>query len=431
MIERYQDDLIRKLFSDKTRFETMVKIEMEALAARYAIERRFTEEQLHAAQLLMSARGVRVESIRNIEEQCGHETEAVVRYIVETLEPTPVARWVHYGLTSSDITDTALVLLMRNALSHVMDLLSGAMVAFEEWQAVDGATGCVGYTHGQPAVPMQFGDRTQEWADELLYAYEKLSEADAKLGHCGRLAGPVGTYLFVSRDIESYTLSTLGLETHEHGATQIVPRARFVVYAEALATLLAVVETIALDLWLLCLTGEVRLASSPSSSMPQKRNPTELERLCGLARLARGYEMALLESVPTALERDISQSSVERVALPDLAHLAAYASRSLTAVARRCTLVPDRMTAGSGRPEIWAHHLQHEAIVRLELGRNAAASQVRALVDQAQSLEDLLAMEVTGPDGRSHKVGGLLKPYMEGGNHDGRDEEGHSRHPVG
>jgi adenylosuccinate lyase len=276
-----------------------------------------------------------------------HDVAAFVD-VVQSRIGDPEASWVHYGLTSSDVVDTAQCATLVRAADLLVDaarrLVSALRARAEELIDVPVA----GRTHGMQAEPTTFGAKFALWAlqaDRDLGRLERARRAVA----VGKVSGAVGTYSNVDPSVEEHVCRALGLEPVP--ASQVIARDRHAEYLYACASAGATVEQIATEVRLLSRTevGEVEepfgSAQKGSSAMPHKRNPVLSERLCGLARLLRGYAVAGLEDVALWHERDISHSSVERVALPDASLLACYVLRKATALVSGLVVHAERARA--------------------------------------------------------------------------------------
>ena len=260
-----------------------------------------------------------VEHVEEIEERTQHDLAAFVDAVAETLGPD--GRWFHYGLTSSDVLDTALALQMRDAGGLILDGLDGALDAVVRRAEEHRETVMVGRTHGVHAEPTTFGAKLAGWAFELHRDRKRIADALEGM-RVGKLAGAVGTYAGGDPEVERVACERLGLAV-EPVATQVVPRDRHADLLSALALCAASLERFATEIRHLART-EVREVQEPfrrgqkgSSAMPHKRNPVVSERLCGLARVVRAAAAVGLENVALWHERDISHSSAERVVIPD------------------------------------------------------------------------------------------------------------------
>jgi adenylosuccinate lyase len=342
LIPRYSLAPMSDLFSDGTRLSTWLEVELlatEAWAELGVVPRE------HAAAIRERA-SFDVEAVQERERVTDHDVAAFVDVVQERVG-MPAGAWVHYGLTSSDVVDTALCL----SLTRAVDILDGVAAELEEalveaarrWRDLP----MVGRTHGIHAEPTTFGAKVALWALQVRRDRERLARAREAVA-VGKLSGAVGTYSNVDPYVEEHVCAALGLTPVP--STQVVARDRHAEFLYVCATIGATVETIALEIRHLQRT-EVGEASEPfregaqkgSSAMPHKRNPIKSEQLCGLARVLRANLQAGLEDVALWHERDISHSSVERIILPDSAILTHYVLVQATRLVRGLRVFPDRM----------------------------------------------------------------------------------------
>jgi adenylosuccinate lyase len=259
------------------------------------------------------------ERVAEIEQTTDHDTAAFVDAVAAQLGPE--GRWVHYGLTSSDVVDTALSLQIREAGGLVLAGVDRALETVARRAEEHRTTIAIGRSHGIHAEPITFGWKLAGWAFELDRARTRL-EAALEANRVGQLSGTVGTYAAVEPEVERIACERLGLEP-DPLSTQVIARDRHAELLGALALCATSLERFCVEIRHLART-EVREVEEPfakgmkgSSAMPHKRNPKVAERICGLARVVRGAALVGLENVPLWHERDISQSSAERVAIPD------------------------------------------------------------------------------------------------------------------
>jgi len=344
MIPRYSPGDVARLFSDENRFDTMLEVELlaaEALAHRGVIPadeasalrvRRPVIDELFVAE------------VAERELTTNHDTAAFVD-VVQARIGMPEGAWIHYGLTSSDVVDTALCHVLSQAMDIVIDettalrdALSQRAVATIDWPIT-------GRTHGMHAEPTTYGAKFALFALQVDRDLERARRARAGIA-VGKLSGAVGTYSNIDPEVEAYVCEHLELTPVP--ATQVIARDRHAEVLYACAALGTSMEQFALEVRHLS-RSEVGEAEEPfakgqkgSSAMPHKRNPVLSERLCGLARVLRGYLQAGLEDVALWHERDISHSSVERVVLPDALALTVYMLRKATGLAEGLVLHPDR-----------------------------------------------------------------------------------------
>ncbi len=344
MIPRYTLPEMADLFSDQARYRTWVQVEILASHAQAALGRvpHTAVSDMRAAPVPSAAR------VAELEKERDHEVLSFLAAYCEHL-PDHSARWVHLGMTSYDLVDTAL----GHTLARATDLLTQAArrlrsvlvdKALAHWDTV-----IVGRTHGVHAEPTTFGHKLAGHAFAVDRSIDRLTAARHAVA-VGTVSGSVGTYALIDPYVEEYVCRELGLGV-EPAPSQVVARDRHAQLVQATATLGACVEQIALELRLLQRT-EVReveeqrtTAYQGSSAMPHKRNPTASERLCGLARLLRGYASTALENVALWHERDLAHQSAERVILPDSLSIAHFQASAAADLVENLTVFPDRMRA--------------------------------------------------------------------------------------
>jgi adenylosuccinate lyase len=344
VIPRYTLPEMGALWTDEAKFATWVDVEVLACEAHASLG------VVPPADLEAIRQGTppTPERVREIERETDHDVIAFLTAFAETI-PGEASRWVHYGMTSSDLIDTAQAVLLVRACDLVLaraDALVDVLKrrALEEWDTV-----CVGRTHGVHAEPTTFGHKLGQFAFAVDRGRQRLRDARTAVA-VGSISGAVGTYSNVDPRVEAYVCEKLGLAV-EPVATQVVARDRHAGLVTALAVLAASVEQIGLEVRHLQRT-EVREAEEPfregqkgSSAMPHKRNPITCERICGLARVVRGHAAVALENVALWHERDISHSSAERVILPDALITVDYQLHLATRVVEGLRVFPERMRA--------------------------------------------------------------------------------------
>jgi adenylosuccinate lyase len=373
MITRYSRPELASLWADKYRFELWLEIE---LAACRAMERAGTVPTGTADRVRDGAAGkLDAARILEIEAITRHDVIAFLTH-VEQLAGEP-ARWLHLGMTSSDVLDTALALQTCRALDRILAGVSdlGAALAKRAREYVH--TPMIGRSHGIHAEPITAGLTFARWYAELARAAGRLARAREGIA-VGKIAGAVGVYGNLDPAIEREALDELGLRG-ETVATQIVARDRHAEVLGALALLGTAIEQIALGVrhWQRTEVGEAEegfgKGQKGSSAMPHKKNPILSENLTGLARLLRSYAQAGLEDVALWHERDISHSSVERVAMPDATILADFMVARTTTLVEGLVVHPARMRANLDRTgELYFSEAVLLALVKTGLPRQGA-----------------------------------------------------------
>ena len=342
MIPRYTRPEIGKAWSPQRKFECWLEVELAATEA-WAEEGAVPREAAEAAR---ANAAFTVEAVNEREKVTDHDVAAFVDVVAASVGEH--GRWVHYGLTSSDVLDTALALQLREAGEVVLASARGYRDALLERALEHRETLCVGRTHGVHAEPTSFGLRLAGFAFEADRNLNRLTDAFAQL-RFGKLSGAVGTYASVPPAVEARVMERLGLG-REDIATQVIPRDRHAVLLSQIAVAGAGLERFATEVRNLQRT-EVREVEEPfasgqqkgSSAMPHKRNPIRTERITGLARVLRGYAQAGLENVALWHERDISHSGAERVILPDATIGLDYMQELATKVAAGMNVRSERM----------------------------------------------------------------------------------------
>jgi adenylosuccinate lyase len=337
MIQRYTRPELAEVWSDHARFEAMRQVEVAACEELDGP----TGAELDAIR----AATFTVAEIDEREKVTDHDTAAFVDVL--SASAGPAGRWIHHGLTSSDVLDTGLALQLRRAAEIVLPDSRRLVEALAGAAREHVHTLCVGRTHGIHAEPTTFGIKLAGFAFEAHRNAGRLERAFAQAS-VGALSGAVGTYSATSPEFEERVLARLGL-AREPVSTQVVPRDRHAELLQAIALAGAGLERFATELRHLARTevGEVRepfgRGQKGSSSMPHKRNPIKSEQIVGLARVLRGNALAALEDVALWHERDISHSSVERVILPDSTILLDHMQRRARALVDGMVVDADRM----------------------------------------------------------------------------------------
>ena len=344
MIPRYTRPEVGEVWSAQRKLECWLEVELAATEA-WAEEGVVPKE---AAEACRERASFTVEAVDEREKVTDHDVAAFVDVVADSVGEH--GRWIHYGLTSSDVLDTALALQLREAGEVVLKGARAYRDALVERAMEHQDTLCVGRTHGVHAEPTTFGLRLAGFAFEADRNLARLTDAFEQLAF-GKLSGAVGTYASVSPAVEARVMERLGLG-REDVATQVIPRDRHAVLTSRCAIAGAGLERFATEVRNLQRT-EVREVEEPfasgkqkgSSAMPHKRNPIRTERITGLARVLRGYAQTGLENVALWHERDISHSGAERVILPDATICLDYMQDMATKVVTGMTVRTDRMLA--------------------------------------------------------------------------------------
>ena len=341
MIRRYTNPEMGAIWSEQRRYETWLEVELAALdvMADAGIVPREAALELRAKATFDVAR------IEEIEQTTQHDVIAFTTAVAEHVGPA--ARWLHFGLTSSDVVDTAQAIQMRQACDLIIRNVAGLMEAVRERADEHRRTPMIGRTHGVHAEPMTFGLKLALWYAELQRDLDRLLRARETIA-VGKISGAVGTFAHLDPDIEAQVCRRLNLEPAPV-SSQVIQRDRHAELFMALAITAASLEKFALEIRGLQKTeiGEVEepfgKGQKGSSAMPHKRNPVGCEQITGLARLLRANAMAALENVALWHERDISHSSVERVILPDSFIVLDHMLRRFTRIVRGMVVYAERM----------------------------------------------------------------------------------------
>ena len=330
MIERYETPEINAIWKDQNRFQKWLDVEL-AVCKAWNEAGKIPDEDYRN---IVDKASFSVQRIREIEEVTQHDVIAFVSSVAECIGES--GRYVHLGLTSSDVIDTASSLLLKESMDAVLDALKVLHKTIGEKALEYKMTPCAGRTHGIHAEPTTFGLKMLNHYAEIGRDIERIIQTKKEI-MVGGLSGAVGTYANCPPSIEARTCELLGLGV-DPVSTQVIQRDRHARVVTDLAICGASLERLALEVRHLQRT-EVLEASEPfkkgqkgSSAMPHKKNPILSERVCGMARLLRGYTVPAVENIALWHERDISHSSVERVMWPDVFHLILYMTKTMTKI---------------------------------------------------------------------------------------------------
>ena len=370
MIERYTHPEMAALWTDDARYQIWLDIERFALEGLVKVGKAPAE----ALQAYNEKATFSSERVLEIEKEVKHDVIAFLTNVAEYVGP--LSRYVHRGMTSSDVVDTCLAVQMRRAGLLIKKDVEGLMATLKERAREFAHVPTIGRSHGIHAEPTTFGIKLAGWYAEMKRHLKRLDLAIEDIS-VGKLSGAVGTYAGIDPSVEALVMEKLEL-TGETVATQVVSRDRHANYMACLAGIAGSIDRFSVEIRHLQRT-EVREAmegftpgQKGSSAMPHKRNPILTENLCGLARLVRSYAQACFENVALWHERDISHSSVERVAVPDATIALDFMLRRFTGVVKNLVVFPEKM------------------MENLELTRGTVFSGhlLLALVDKGMSRED-------------------------------------------
>jgi len=413
LIERYTLPEIGSLWTEEAKYRSWLEVELAVCRARA----RLGEIPAEAVDELAERADFTVERIREIEQETNHDVIAFVSAVAENAGD--VARYFHFGLTSSDVLDTAGALQLRDSLDLILAEARNLAVLLCDLSLEHRNTVMVGRTHGVHAEPTTLGHKLAVWAFEMERNLQRLDHA-RDVAATGKVSGAVGTYGNVDPKVEALTCEELGLN-HSPASTQVVQRDRHAQVLSALAILGSTMEKIALEIRG-AQRSEVRELAEPfgrgqkgSSAMPHKRNPILCERLCGMARLLRSYASVGFENNALWQERDISHSSAERVVLPDATILTFYMLRTTARVLRGLQVFRDRMleNLNAGGGIVFSGRVLLELVER-GMSRDEAYAVVQGAAMQAWEgeggLRELLASKEEVRETLGEDLGYLFDP---------------------
>lgn len=362
MIARYARPQMARIWSDETRFKKWLQVEItvcEALAELEIIPQEAFDE-------IKKKAGFKIADIRKAEQKTQHEVVAFLNVLQEKVKDD-AARWIHYGLTSSDIMDTALALQLKDASKIILSDIDTLMATIKTLATKHRYTPIMGRTHGIHAEPTTLGLKFASWYDEMARNKERFIFAVQQVT-VGKISGAVGNFANVEPDVEEIVMKKLKL-TPEPASSQVVHRDRLAYFLSTLAILATSIERFATEIRHLQRTevGEMEepfaATQHGSSAMPHKRNPVKCEQLCGLARLMRSYTIPAMENIVLWHERDISHSSVERVIVPDATILADYILNKINEILTGLVIHTDRMLENIGLTK--GHIFSQRLLLRL------------------------------------------------------------------
>jgi len=350
MIPRYTREIMRKLWSEEEKLRTWLLVEFYSMEAWHKLGKVPKEDYETLKEKLMPymEKGFTPEDVKRVEEiekETKHDVIAFLTYLAEIAGPS--ARFLHLGMTSSDMLDTATALRLKRAMEIILEDLEEVLKTLKEKAFQYKDTVMVGRTHGIHAEPITLGLKFALWYAEMERNKKRLLSALETIS-VGKISGAVGTFAHLNPEVEVYTCERLGLKP-DPISNQIVQRDRYAEYMASLAILASSIEKVATEIRHLQRT-EVLEAEEPftagqkgSSAMPHKRNPILTENLCGLARTIRAYLLPALENVALWHERDISHSSAERMIFPSATTLTDFALHRLNYVLKNLQVYPERM----------------------------------------------------------------------------------------
>ncbi len=345
MIERYQTDELKEILSQQYKFRVWLQVERTVAAVEEA-------EGIIPRGLSRKLKNIRVrpERVDEIEKITNHDVIAFLEAVREQIKSE--GRWLHFGLTSYDLVDTAFVLILIQASDVILKDVKKLIGILKRLAAKYRYSPQMGRTHGVFAQPITFGYKVASWHEEAVRNYDRLQRAIKNISY-GKLSGAVGTYTILSPRIEKKVMRKLGLKA-EPVSTQVLPRDRFAELAAAYTLYASGLERIATEIRNLS-RSEIGELSEPftkgqkgSSAMPHKKNPILCERVCGLVKVIRGYMFSAFENINLWHERDLTNSSVERVIFPDMIYLVHYITKKMLWVIGNLRVDTGRMLENIG-----------------------------------------------------------------------------------
>ncbi len=406
MIERYSTPAMTAIWSREAKYQTWLDVEV-AICQAYAEQGTIPAAD---AEAISKFGGFTLERCDEIELETRHDLMAFVRCVSETItqkgsftqENTP-ARWVHFGVTSYDCIDTALGIMMRDSCDVLLASLAQLRQTVHGLWKEHGHHPCIGRTHGIHAEPITFGHKCQGWWEELERSEGRLRQARAEIA-VGKISGAVGIHAHVDPRLEASICEKLGLKP-DPNSTQIVARDRHASVLCAVAVMAGSLERIATELRnlqrteILEVQEEFAKGQTGSSAMPHKRNPWNSETVCGLARLVRGNAGAMLESIMTWHERDLTNSSLERIVFPDTFQLADFMLHRMNRILSGLVIMPDNMMRNLRQMGdlVFSEHVM-VALIHAGMSREAAYKVAQRNAARSWEGEDFKTSVANDPD---------------------------------
>ncbi|MDR2018957.1 MAG: adenylosuccinate lyase [Syntrophobacterales bacterium] len=369
MIERYTLPRMARIWTDQNRFQKWLEIEICICEAYGELGLIPTED----VAVIKAKAAFDTVQILEIEKRTKHDVVAFIENVAQFVGPS--SKYIHMGVTSSDILDTSFACLLKEASDILMEDIINVMAVLKENAYKYKEVPMIGRTHGIHAEPITFGLKMAHFYDEMRRSLERLKVARERISHA-KISGAVGTFAHIPPFVEEYVCRKMDLKPTPI-STQIVPRDYHAEFFAALAIIASSIEKMSLEIRNLQRTevGEAeeffQKGQTGSSAMPHKRNPIASENLCGLARLIRGYAVASLENIALWHERDISHSSVERVTGPDATILLDYMLERLKNMYKNLIVYPEKMAENMGMSK----GLHHSEAILLSLIRKGLTRQ--------------------------------------------------------
>ena len=384
MIERYSREIMRKVWTEQNKFEAYLRVEIlasEAWSQLGVVPKEDVEKLWKSATF-------DIKRIYEIEEQTRHDIVAFTRAVSETLGEE--RKWVHYGLTSTDVVDTANGYLLKQANAILLDDIEKMLEVLRKRAIEFKATPCIGRTHGIHADITCFGLKWALWYEEMKRNLNRFITASRGV-EVGKISGAVGNFANIPPFIQDYVCEKLGIES-ANISTQVIQRDRHAYYMATLAVIASSIEQMAMEIRNLQRTEVHEVEESfgkgqkGSSAMPHKRNPISSENMCGCARVMRGYMAAFYENVALWHERDISHSSSERIILPDATMLLDYMLNRFRGILENLVVFQDVMMENIYRTRkvIFAQRVMN-ALIEKGFSREKAYDTVQPIAMRAMS----------------------------------------------
>ena len=384
MIERYSREIMRKVWTEQNKFEAYLRVEIlasEAWSQLGVVPKEDVEKLWKSATF-------DIKRIYEIEEQTRHDIVAFTRAVSETLGEE--RKWVHYGLTSTDVVDTANGYLLKQANAILLDDIEKMLEVLRKRAIEFKSTPCIGRTHGIHADITCFGLKWALWYEEMKRNLNRFITASRGV-EVGKISGAVGNFANIPPFIQDYVCEKLGIES-ANISTQVIQRDRHAYYMATLAVIASSIEQMAMEIRNLQRTEVHEVEESfgkgqkGSSAMPHKRNPISSENMCGCARVMRGYMAAFYENVALWHERDISHSSSERIILPDATMLLDYMLNRFRGILENLVVFQDVMMENIYRTRkvIFAQRVMN-ALIEKGFSREKAYDTVQPIAMRAMS----------------------------------------------
>lgn len=396
------------IWSREAKYQKWLDVEV-AICEAYAEKGEISPEDMEA---IRTGASFDLNRCDELEKETRHDLMAFVRCVSESIsakcsrQPSP-SRWVHFGVTSYDVIDTALGMMMRDSCDVLIESCRNLRSAVAKLAREHANTPMIGRTHGIHAEPITFGFKLGGWMHEIDRSIARLQAARKEIA-VGKISGAVGIHAHVSPEMEASICAKLGL-TPDPAATQIVARDRHAALMADLAVLAGSLERFATELRnlqrteILEVQEEFAKGQTGSSAMPHKRNPWNSETVCGLARVVRGNAHAMLESVMTWHERDLSNSSLERIVFPDSFQLVDFMLNRLTRIVDGLVVLPNNMMANLRKMGdlVFSEHVM-VALIRAGLSREAAYKVAQRNAALAWDGQDFKTCVANDPDVKAH-----------------------------